>query len=397
MTDSATGLRIAHIQPLSLDLYGNVDEEIGTKVRYMVPNLAAAQARMGDRPRVHLVASGRPGRHKANGVEYVFHRCIQPPRRAGIRWRFARQLSPGMLRALDADDVDVVHFHGAWSLHTMFAATAWHAARRDLPLLAHDHGHRPVGRIGDMALRYALLRSDAVIVGNGESAATFQRIGVPSSAIHWVPNGIDPDLFKPGPVRRRRPGDPLEVLVVSRLAHDTDPVTMAPAVARLAGHGRQFSVTIVGEGALKKEVTGILEGAGVEMRLISYLPAEALADQYRAADVLVLTSPNEGSNQVTVEAMACGLPVVATDIPGIRENVRGAGVLVPVGDVAAVASALEHLIEEPDALLHWREKGLERARTLDWCGIARRVRSLYDELLRHRSATAPGRAAGPTP
>lgn len=384
MIDSATALRIAHVQPLSLDLYGNRDEDIGTKVHYMVPNLAAAQARMGDRPRVHLIASGQPGRRLANGVEYVFHRCIQPPRSSGMRWRFARQLSLGMLRALQPGEVDVVHFHGAWSLHTMYAAVAWHARRRRLPLLAHDHGYRPVGRIGDAALRFALLRSSAIIVGNEESAATFEAAGVPPTALHWIPNGIDLDVYRPGPVRHRRPGDPLAVLVVSRLAEDKDPVTMATALALLAKRGRKVSITIVGEGPLKGEVTRRLDAAGVPTRLISYLPAPDLAEQYRNADVLVLTSPNEGSNQVTVEAMACGLPVVASDIPGIRENARGAGVLVPPGDAHAVAAALDRLADHPAEWLHWRERGLERARTLDWQDIARRVRELYIALLRDR-------------
>jgi hypothetical protein len=66
-------LRIAHVQPMSLDFYGHEDRDIGTSVRYSVLNLAAAQVRAGDRPMVHLIASSNLRRLSFDGVDVQLH------------------------------------------------------------------------------------------------------------------------------------------------------------------------------------------------------------------------------------------------------------------------------------------------------------------------------------
>ena len=105
-------LRISHVQPMTLDLFGQRDEDFGEGTMYFLPNIAQAQVELGHKPTVHLLTSGRPGSRWVRGFEFRFHRCVQPPARTGLHRRFGRQLSFGLLRSVIPEETDVVHFPG---------------------------------------------------------------------------------------------------------------------------------------------------------------------------------------------------------------------------------------------------------------------------------------------
>jgi alpha-1,6-mannosyltransferase len=130
-------------------------------------------------------------------------------------------------------------------------------------------------------------------------------------------------------------GRPLRVLVVSRLMADKDPLTGARALAETARRGVALEVTVVGAGELRAPVEEALRPAGVPATFVDKLPQPELAARYRASHVLLLSSLREGFNQATLEAMASGTPVVASDIAGVREGVGDAGRLVHRAAIAA--------------------------------------------------------------
>ncbi|MEJ7582532.1 MAG: glycosyltransferase family 4 protein [Acidimicrobiales bacterium] len=315
------GLRIAHVQPLSIDLFGYRDDEWGTTFRYFLPNMAAAQVQRGDHPTVHLLRAHRGGAGRPapsiDGVPVVFHSCVEPQPKGGVQRRFSRQASRSILRALRGGEVDVVHFHGVRSLHAMLGATALRCGREHLPLVAQDHGPRSVGPVMRRVQLTALRRCDALLAANDESHAEL-RAKAPSVDVAMVPNGVDPLVFFPDQGCRHE--RPLRVLVVSRLMADKDPLTMAEAVVEVSRRGHPIEVTVVGVGDLRSAIEDRLRAASVPGTFIDKLPQPELAARYRAVHVLVLTSLREGFNQATVEAMASGTPVVASDIAGIRRG-----------------------------------------------------------------------------
>ncbi len=375
---------VAHVQPMTLELFGHRDDDWGRDVRYAVPNIALAQAQAGDRPVVHMLTADRSHTLEVDGVAVRFHRCLQPPRRLSVQVRYARQASLAMLRSIAWQRPQVVHFHGARSLHLMYALVAAAAERHGLPLVGHDHGKRSVGRTEGALLRAGVRRSSQLIAANEESLGFFAGHGVPEDRMHLVPNGIDTQTFWPDPARRA-PATPFHVLVVSRLAEEKDPVTAARAVATLA-RTHPTRLTVIGEGPLRAEVERELRSGDVDVTWEARLPLDAFADRYRGADALVLSSLSEGSNQAVVEAMACGLPVVASDIPGIRESVRGVGRLVPVQRPDRIAEELGELAGAPERWREQRERGLARARELHWDVIVDRLREVY-----RRAAADPAR------
>jgi glycosyltransferase involved in cell wall biosynthesis len=385
-----SGLRIAHVQPFSIDLFGYRDSDWGTTFRFFLPNMAAAQTTRGDCPVVHALTAGggrAAGAAAAvDGVPLVLHRCVEPRRGGAVHRRFSRQLSLSLLRALRPEEVDVVHFHGGRSLHAMLAATAARCRQAGLPLVAQEHGPRSVGPVMRRVQLEGLRRCDALVAGNDESETELRALA-PTVPVHRVPNGVDPAVFRPDPaVRHERP---FRVLVVSRLMPDKDPLTAARALVEASRRGVALDATIVGAGELRGRVEEVLRTADVPMTMVDKLPQPQLATRYRASHALLLTSLREGFNQATLEAMASGTPVVASAIAGVREGVGDAGRLIPPGDVTGFADALEDLAGDARAWADHRSRSLERSTLFAWPAIADQLDEIYREAIAARRRHRP--------
>ena len=142
------------------------------------------------------------------------------------------------------------------------------------------------------------------------------------------------------------------------------------------------------DGALRAALERRLPGGRVHV--LGYVSQGDLITLYGGALAMAYPSHFEGFGLPVVEAMACGTPVVATDVPALREAAGGAATLVPPEDEAALAMALRRLIVDPDARARAREHGLRRAAALTWEDSARRLWSFGRGL---RARTAPPRAA----
>ncbi len=372
-----SSLRICHVQPIALDIFGHCDDDWGTKVRYFLPNLATAQLRQGDRPVVHLLTSSKPRVLEVEGVEIHFHRCLQLPRSLPVTNRFGRQISWAMLKAIRADEMDIVHFHGSCSLHLMYGAAALRARRQNLPMVSQDHGPRKGRWIEEKLRRVGFRNTRAVLAANQDSLQKLEGSGVPRESLSVMPNGFDPKVFFPAMGRQRGRGDAFRILVVSRLWPDKDPITMAEGIGAYARRGRKVEVTIIGQGVLRKQVEQLLQEANIPARFIEHTTQPEMCFHYQASDALVLTSMREGWNQATIEAMACGLPVIATDIPGIRDGVDSAGILIPVQRPELLANAIQFLADDPGAAQEYRQRGLRRAQDFTWEAVALQLRDVY--------------------
>ncbi len=383
MVDREKPLRIAHVQPMTLDLFGHQDRDFGTTANYFLPNLARAQAAAGHEVCIHLLTSSASHSASLGRIKVHFHRCLQPPAIAGTHRRFGRQLSTRMLVKLSRPAPHLVHFHGARNCQLMFAGVAAHTTRKGIPLVAHEQGTRDGMVLEDWSFKYAIRRASALIAGNSESEQAFRHelATSPTVAVHKIPNGYDPAFFYPDPIARGRVSKGLRTLIVSRLSAEKDPLTAAEAVRTFAEHGHEVEVTVIGDGPLRTQVEERIRSGTDRLRVLDRVPQSQLRDHYRAADVLLLTSLGEGSNQTVVEAMACGLPVIATDVRGIRDVVADAGILIPVRDSDAVASALRRTIAEPGLLRTMRDAGLARVQSLTWQAIAERLDTVYEDVL----------------
>lgn len=207
--------------------------------------------------------------------------------------------------------------------------------------------------------RLALLRSvDRFVILNGESAADLQAAGLGSVPFRLIPNGVDTDRFAPATTLERQAiraslglrADELIALFVGRLEQRKGLDLLLKAWGEMAGRPAPPRLLIVGPGNAERW-TALARGLEIESRISFLGGREDVARFYRAADLFVFPSRAEGCPNAVLEAMASGVPVVATDVAGNREAVGEdgrTGWLVPAGDPRALARVVGMVAASPD-------------------------------------------------
>jgi glycosyltransferase involved in cell wall biosynthesis len=186
--------------------------------------------------------------------------------------------------------------------------------------------------------------------------------------IHVVYGGVDVNVLKPN--SRRRPGGPLQILCVARFEEVKGHIHLVRACSILRDRGVAFECHLVGDGPLLPKIRKEIARAGLgnHIRLHGPCPQKKVVERLRATDILVLATvltqsgECEGIPNVLKEAMACGLPVVGSNISGIPELVEHgrSGLLVEAGNPAALANALERLLSNPELRQRLGKAGREK-------------------------------------
>jgi glycosyltransferase involved in cell wall biosynthesis len=212
-----------------------------------------------------------------------------------------------------------------------------------------------------------------------------------------VPNGVDLTLFHPADPATPRLSKRIRCVAVARLIERKGLGDLIRALAMLE-RGR-FELEIVGGGSDQRVLRDLATRLGVadEVLFSGPLPRAEVAERYRAADLFTLPSSAEAFGNVFAEALASGLPIVGSTTGGIPDLVDHGrnGLLVPPGDVQALAGAIRYLADDPELRAEMAVRNRARAETtLEWAQVTRRYLSIY-EAIQHR-APARSLVAQPT-
>jgi glycosyltransferase involved in cell wall biosynthesis len=202
-------------------------------------------------------------------------------------------------------------------------------------------------------IRYTLRHADRVLAVSDSLARLAAELGAPMDRIRVIPNGIDRGRFQPGPrpEARRRLGLPPDrpiIVSVGALAERKGHHRVLRAMQALVGDRPDLLLAIVGGGGSEGDVGPSLRRLTADLGLERHVlfagpqPHERIPTWLQAANLFCLATANEGRPNVVLEALACGLPVVTTDVGGVAEIVRPGldGLLVPLDDASALAKAL---------------------------------------------------------
>lgn len=301
---------------------------------------------------VHVVCP-RHGHQRSGQVGAVnVHRLCGTQRRPFQTVTTALALALFLLR--NGRRYDVVHVHLA-DLRTDVAVIVCGLLRR--PVYVKLGAGGPAGDIGKLRrvarlTRYHGLRHAACVQAiSAEIEADVSRLGIPPARIAAIPNGFDATVFLPASDSERlalrqalgfAPRRPV-VLYLGRFAAYKGMADLLAAWSRI-GPECDAELALVGFVAFEDPFPIPAGLPCVQVRDWTANPLEL----YRAADVFVLPSHVEGMSNSLLEAMACGLPVVATSVGAAPEMVRDGvdGLLVPPGDPGALAGALSHLLAD---------------------------------------------------
>lgn len=242
-----------------------------------------------------------------------------------------------------------------------------------------------------LTARVAFERADLVAPVSRELAGHLREIA-PQARIEVHPNTVDTEVFTPASHPDHDP--PQRLLNVAALAEKKGHGYLLEALSRLGG----VHLDLVGDGELRDELEARARELGVPVRFHGELPKERVARLMGEADLLVLPSTHETFGCVLIEAMACGLPSVATRVGGVPEVLDDtAGELVEPRDPAALAAAIERVLArsfDSEALAREaRERYGYHAFAAEWTAV-------YEELLasrRGRTSSATVRRSDSSP
>ncbi len=263
----------------------------------------------------------------------------------------------------------------------------------------------PVARAWIIRVERALARwTDAVVcVSEGERQLALRARIAPREKLVVIHNGIEPSVFQRVSRAEARtnleiePGTPV-IGFIGRLECQKGVSYLLQATARLVSLRASLLCLIVGDGALRLSLMREAEqlGIGQHVRFLGYRPD--VPNILPALDVFVLPSLYEGLPYTVLEAMAAGIPVVATDVVGVGDVVRDGttGLLVPPGDVPALSGAVQRILDDPSlgrrlALAGQTEVGSR----FTLRETVSRLESLYLALMRAKKLVARGRLGGP--
>jgi glycosyltransferase involved in cell wall biosynthesis len=302
-------------------------------------------------------------------------------------------VSPSMIGHVLSGHWDVVHGHAYGFFPTFAASLGGLLDRSALVLTPHSDPGRPSleKRAFDRVVPLVTLRQAHRVIALTElEAGHLERLGVARGRIAVIPNGVDMAEFAWGP-NRVRDGDGTSVLFAGRCYPDQKGLeVLMHAVSQLP---REMAVhlRIVGEDwGGYAVVRDLARRLGIEDRvtLVGMLERSQLLDEFRRADVFVLPSLFDSFPIAILEAMAAGLPVIATRVGGVPEVVLDGetGLLVEPGDPKRLASAIEALASDEGARREMGKRGRARAQLFSWDEVIARTRRVYAEAVNGRAA-----------
>ena len=267
---------------------------------------------------------------------------------------FDRSILPALRAAASRAAPDLIESH---AVKSHFLAR-WSGLARRTPWIAFHHGYtRPAARVAlyNQLDRWSLRAARKVITVNVPFRDELVRRGVPAGRIEIVHNAIAPDWGReadPYPAGLPETGLPI-ILSIGRLSREKDHLTLLHAMKGLDAH-----LVIAGEGPERAALESAIRRLCLCERVTLAGHQDSVAPYYRAAQAVVISSRSEGSPNVLLEAMASGVPVVATRVGGIPEHVEDgqSALLIEPGDPAAMHTAIARLIG-PDGALAQRLAG----------------------------------------
>ncbi|MBB6471162.1 glycosyltransferase [Sphaerisporangium rubeum] len=306
-----------------------------------------------------------------------------------------------LARRWSADRPDVAHAHFWMSGMAALRAATW----LGVPVVQTFHALGTVKRRWQGAAdtsppeRLAVerdigRRAAAVIATCADEIRELVAMGVPPERITVVPCGVDLTLFRPdGPAARD--GRAALVLSIGRLVPRKGVDTIIEALPRVPDARLVVAGGEPGDAEwLRLRSLASASGLAGRVRLIGAVPRRDVPALMRSAQVVVTVPWYEPFGMVPVEAMACGVPVIASAVGGHLDTVSGCGVLVPPRRPRAVARALRDLLAAPERRASIAQAGLRRARArYGWPQVAARTESVYRSLIGERTgrlATAEG-------
>jgi glycosyltransferase involved in cell wall biosynthesis len=283
----------------------------------------------------------------------------------------------------------IIHLHVA---QAFVSEIVWLVSKiRGIPYIAHMHlDVGPSGKFGFLLPMYKKLllgnilhNASRVIVPTKDYVSLIRRkYKISDNKIIIIPSGVDLDKFKPSIGKNV---NYYRLLFVGRLSIQKNIPLLIKSFKRVVNNGiDNISLSIVGNGEEKDRIIDIIRREKLEGKIVMHgaLRGRKLHQMYKDSDIFILTSRAESFGIVLLEAMASGLPIIASNIPGIRNVVENGktGLLVSPTE-ENFAKAIELLTSDSGLKTKLIMNGLNESRKYSWSKVAAILEGVYKEVL----------------
>jgi glycosyltransferase involved in cell wall biosynthesis len=240
-------------------------------------------------------------------------------------------------------------------------------------------------------LRYAKAAAktaDAVITPSNYMKEKLVRVfGLPDEKVFVIPVGVNEDVFAVKRKEREKDGQ-IRLLFVGRLVREKGLDVLLKALKKVLQKRPKTHLTIIGEGPLKNEYKRLAENLGITKNItfVGWIQREKILAYFSESDLLAVPSLKENFPRITLEAMGAGLPVIASSVGGVSEQITDGvdGILFKAGDLEDLARKLEDMTENQRRMNAIAEKARKRANEFTIKQSILRFEKLYDRLMAAR-------------
>ncbi|WP_255171277.1 glycosyltransferase family 4 protein [Natrononativus amylolyticus] len=323
-----------------------------------VHEMSRVQAEMGHDVTVLTSDHGdrdQPSREERDGYELIRHREVASP--------LDNTITPGLARTLRriGDDYDVIHAHS----HLFFSTNVAAAVGRTLetPLVVTNHGlmSQTAPKWVQKAFiptvaKFTLNSADEILCYTETDKRRLRERGIDSS-ISVVHNGIDCEQFSPIQSDKSKN----QILFVGRIKPGKGVRHLLAAFSNIISEFPEYSLKIVGDGPLREELVALAEERDISsnVEFVGQIENSEVAEVYAESEIFVLPSLNEGLPRTVLEAMACEVPVIVSDLEQLESLVEEAGVTVPRENPDILASEMKRLLANKELRTHMGRVGRE--------------------------------------
>lgn len=325
--------------------------------------------------------------HRVPALRRSVYRCTVPEMFSFVAnsiipsWRLARQFKP-----------DLIHIHSGFPTGPL---GYWLKLTQRIPYLMTLHGAEVPGflpeEIGTLQNLLApatnvVWQAASAVIAVSEGLRDLSLKSMPDVKIGVIPNGVDCTHFAPASQPKPATNEKQQLLFVGRVVAQKGLTYLLQALAQLKAAGvTNWHFNIVGDGPLRPdlETEAINLGIADQVTFTGWLPFEQVPETMRGADMFVLPSVIEGMPLVLLQAMACGLPVLATKVSGSVDLVQPGrnGWLAEACQPDSLANALQDALTQPEQLPAMGKQSRKIALTMDWQEIAKDYYTLYEAVL----------------
>ena len=215
-------------------------------------------------------------------------------------------------------------------------------------------------------------------------AAQVMGWGVPREKIAYIPNGVDPGVFRKNPLRRESRG---RIFTARRLVKKNGLEYLIRAIGHLRGNGRRYCLSIAGDGPERRRLQRLCRSLGLDgcVTFLGPVSHRDVARHLAQAELAVIPSLVEATSLFALEALATGKIVIASDSEGLRDVINGSnGVLVDPCDHRAIAAAIQEATSDQSRGQRMRAEAVRTAKKYPWSRIAELTENEYERLMKER-------------